>query len=509
MGGHPNDGFPLTMASRIARTAIASRRSASPWKATPTTQRRVDEGPSGAQGDRGLRSTAPINLVAVALAMPLTLALLSAPETLVTTFVAFTLAILAVEIVRLAGRRNEPWWLMHGPLLAWAGVVLVPWTVRWQEPYWAVGLEGHVHPTLPNSWFVHLIVLAGLVVGVCMTPHIRPRRCSPQVAAVNWSAAVLAACATFGVYIASYVVRGLPPGAIWRLGGEFLYSEAGGTAGLFELLPIVLLGLVLGLVAARRSVTQRVPTAEIVLVTATAVLLLGLGVRYRLVLLLGGWFLLQFWTPRSSRRRLRSKVMRTSLSAFAAAFAVVGLGLIARSREGALAGDYASLAAYTLRNLDVISSMELISARGASAGMLEGQSYREMPGLLIPSGLPGAGEGDLPAAQQVVNSYLDPAPGFSAPQWFEAYLNFGAVGAFFAACVMAIVLVAVNRRGRAGGAGLWPLVGLLGPAVVLIEYQLLSRLLILQTISTTVAIAAGLWLASRCLTRHMIKASPR
>lgn len=412
------------------------------------------------------------------------------------SLLAFCVAVAVVEAARTSRPDPPPLLTTHSALAAWAMITLAPWIARGTTAYWPVPPEGYVLPDLAGTWTINLAALGGIaIVTLAAVPRHLPR--IKAKFRVRWSLATAAVLGLVLMYVAGSLAAGRTLTSLWRLGASSRYADFSGSSGLglLEVVPVVLMVLVLGLTAVRRTYLERPNMAELAVVAGTAVLLLGLAVRYRLIILVAGWFVLQWWSRGPSRQR-GSTTLRIIGTSAVGGVLLAFAGYVSAVRQGGNAGTLGQLWDRVWSNLDVVSSAELMTFRGASPGMLGGASYTQLPALFLPRAI--VPDKPYPAAQDAVNTYLNPFVGYSAPAWFEGWLNFGLFGAAVVAGVVTLTLLGAWRAAatRADHSRAWFTILALGPVFPLLGYQLLSRLLAFQAISTLLAFALGVFLVA-------------
>lgn len=424
------------------------------------------------------------------------------------SWAAFGFAILIVERARIASGSGIHWWLTEAPVLSWAALVLVPWTVRRNEPFLTVGLEGFVPKDLPLTWAVNLMALGGIaatcVILMPKTPVLHRR----SRFAVSGSRAVLGVVVILALYLIGYSLTGRPLGSIWRLGGSYTYAEPIGTGpAFFDLLPIVMTVYALSLTAVRRSIRRTLPASEVIVILVTGFVVLALGGRFRLVLLILGFVTLQWCWPAIRRQHATARPRRIIASATGVLGSIWLVGLIGRVRSGPAGAQTGSISDYVRRSLDVVSTAEMLRQRGLTAGLLGGGSYTQLPALFVPRSVAGAAK-QYPLAQQLVDNTLSAGAGFSAPVWFEGYLNYGLIGVVAVVVSITTGMFVVLRVTYRRSSRLSTVITLVSPILPLLVYGLFSRLLMFQTLITCLAIAAGIVAATIACCAPLSAGSP-
>ncbi len=422
---------------------------------------------------------------------------------------AFVVCTVVLEVLRRSAVPAVPWWTAHVAVIPWAAVVFLPWLYFTQEGEWWL-LGAPITLSLPLTWSIHLLALVGLTLGtaVALVPH--RTRASSDAAEVDWSKVSTCIALALGLYFLSFVLAQRPLAALWRLSGSVRYFDNPDQAtglGVLEYTTTVATGILLVAAAVRRRDHSHPTVTEVAWLLILTVLALGSGARGRLYLVALGWLLIQFrpiFTRATTARRI-------GLILAGPAFIIVALSLagtisVLRTRGADARGGTPVETA--IRGLDVVGSAELLVMRGGSAGMLDGRSYTEFPKLLVPRRY--AGESKItPSADALFRDRLDPNAGFSAPFWFEPFLNFGKAGVLVfstAAGWLAVTLLrwSASRMGNRFAA----CVHRLGPVWVLLAYLALSRLTSLQLVLTVGSMVGGVYVASRCV-RPVVPTSDR
>lgn len=410
--------------------------------------------------------------------------------------IAWALAMVTVTLrVRVSasvGRHNATAvWL--SPLIAWALLVLVPWSVNLSlDRPWPVGLEGFVDNGLPATYALNLAALAGLTLGLlCVS---RPITTAAQVTGRPRQWRVAAVGLSFvAIYFGSLVASTSSVVSFWRLGSENAYLQttaARGSVGYFDLIPTTMVVFVLCLVFLEKQSTRRLSLPTWGLLAITTVIAFGLGSRFRLGLLIFG-LLAIFWTSIDSRAIGRRITLMVGGVVGAAGFVLVS-GFLSFYRAGLSGNGLDDILDRFARGIDVLGMQEMAVQRGMAAGSLAGQSYRELPAQALPRALT---ESDklAPVAQRELGLYLDERAGFSAPAWFEPWLNFGLVGVLVWGVLFTIgfrlLLGAIASSRRAATLCLF------APLWTLTIYQIFSRLLTTLALSTILASLVALLLA--------------
>ena len=406
--------------------------------------------------------------------------------------VLVVLAIMGLlEFVRLIRANRLPWWIVHGPVIAWGVIALVPWFVALRAGVWTVpAVQSTVPVGLPSTYGFALVAVIGLACGIApFALRGRPvasREPPPLVAAtrvVPWRA--LAVCALlFALYVSS-----LPsPSSLWRLtgaSGNDMYGKSQGSFLSLSLLMLTVLGISY---LARRQPLSGIGTA---LYLALLVVTLGSAQRYLFITLIASFLIL-----RHPLRRIPSSLTQLLVLLLVGGAAVWlvgfgGIGQLSILRSGQATTSASLSTQETLRSLDVMGSAEFLLEAGARPGQLRGSSYVALLREFVPRAL--LGSRSTPPDVQLEQNELGPT-GSSAPLWIEGVLNFGALGDLLSMAVVAaawglLLQKAVRSRGRLAGTAAG-----VGPVWVLFAYQALSRILMTAAIELVASIVIGLWI---------------
>jgi hypothetical protein len=304
-----------------------------------------------------------------------------------------------------------------------------------------------------------------------------------------------------GLYFVSFILAKRPIAALWRLSGEVRYFDRLDRAtpfAIFDYMIVVATGTLLVGAAARRMTSTRPDPAEVTWLVLLSAITLGSGARSRLYVIFIGWLLIQY-SPHIATRRGLNRAFAVAAAALVVLMSLVAAGSISELRSRTTSTRSDSTLATGIRGLDVIGSSEVLFANGARPGMLRGQSYLELPALLLPRKIVGPTKAN-PAADELMRSTVNPVAGLAAPLWIESTLNFGSngtlvFGSMYAWIATRSLCFCRRARGRFGLA-----VSLMGPVWVLVGYLVLSRLTIFQLLVTVGALLGGAVLASRTLT---------
>lgn len=365
-------------------------------------------------------------------------------------------------------------------IAAWVLLILLPWGIALglsEQSGWTFLFLGFVERDLPNSRLLHLVAGLALVAGAVVGPAV-PRRVTPRSGSAGPTSA-----APF-LFVASAAL------ALYAL---LIPARSGITEYLGVLLLCSFLALVWrGRIAALELGRRPIPSwYELVAFAALGSFFFNEFTRFRFAILTGGylWLCLSAaWFAASSRAgRVLSVVVALGFLPVAA----YSMAYQSALRSGGTVG--ANWIQDRLRyEVDTVSTTELALDRW-SGDSLGGLSYRELPDYLNPMRL--FTDRDVVASADVVfDNLLEPTSGFSGPLWVEGYLNFGLLGVALVGLLVGIVTKLVFRaayRPRLTREAMTLGWGL----VVLVDYQLLSRLLASQALLTLASALIGMLLA--------------
>jgi hypothetical protein len=412
---------------------------------------------------------------------------------------AYLLCTLVLEARRRSLLHPVPWWVAHLFLIPWAAVVLLPWAYYRQQGSWFI-LGASIDVDLPQTWSYNLLALVGMTVGslVALSRVTEPAR-TERAPRVDWLRCSAVLAALVGLFLLSFVIARRPLSALWKLSGEVRYFDDVDQAtglGFLDYATTVASGVLLVACAARRRVRLVPPAPEVAWLGLLSLLTIGSGARGRVLLVVLGWFLLQF-RPVIANRFARDGhkalvVVVSAALAVATTFAAVWISDLRTRGQGVPRG---SVIARAVTSLDVVGSAELVVMRGAAAGMLGGESYRQLPSLAVPRRYAGEAKAS-PAADEVIRNLLDQFAGFSAPLWFESVLNYGHLGVFVFSVLLGWAGVLLFVKARARRSSFTEPVLAIGPVWLLISYLVLSRLTLLQFGPTTGSVLLGAFLAA-------------
>jgi hypothetical protein len=396
-----------------------------------------------------------------------------------------------LEFARLTRVRRLPWWIAHGPVLAWSVVALVPWFVALRAGVWTVPAVLSTVPLgLPTTYGFGLVALIGLACGIAPFALWGRRAGSggppPPLAATRIvPRRAFAVCA---LLFALYVVSLPSPSSLWRLTGASGDNMYGRSQGSFLSLSLLMLTVIGISYLARR---QPLSGIGIGLYLALVVVTLGSAQRYLFISLIVSYLVLRHPLRRipSSLTQLLVLLLVGGATVWLVGFA--GIGQLSILRSGQSTSSASLSTQETLRALDVMGSAEFLLEAGARPGQLHGSSYLALLREFVPRALLGSRA--TPPAVRLEQNELGPT-GSSAPLWIEGVLNFGALGDLLSMAVVAAAWGLLLRRAVCSRDRLGRAAAAIGPVWVLFAYQALSRILMLAAIELVVSIVISLWM---------------
>jgi hypothetical protein len=412
---------------------------------------------------------------------------MDAPERFWTACALWLTIILVLECVRLAKLNRLPWWIIHGPLIAWGAVALVPWFIALMSGVWPVsGALTTVPLALPATYGLSLLALIGLAIGVTPFAVIGGR--ASEVPPVRARTKVVSRKAFVGVTIlsAAYVLSLPSLSSLWKLSGTSGEDLYGNSDGSFLTLSLIILSVV-----AIGYVARQQPMSKIGIGLYLLLLLVIFGSALRFLILI---LILSYIIKRHPFRAIRSSLTQKFVFLLIGASAVWlvgfgGLGQLSLLRAGEEISTASARTQRTLSSLDVMGSAEFLLESGARPGQLHGSSYLALPDELIPRALLGS-RSTPPAAEAEVN--VLGSTGASAPLWIEGVLNFGVLGDLFSMIFVSGIWSYLLRRAISSPRPMGGAVATIGPVWVLFAYQALSRLLLIGDIDLFASIVIGL-----------------
>lgn len=417
--------------------------------------------------------------------------LIGAGDRLWVAFVLWLSIMATLEFIRLQGKNPLPWWVIHGPAVAWGAVALIPWSVAQWRGYWVVqSLPSVTVPlSLPATYGFNLLALIGLAVGVAPFAAFG-RRAAAESSVRDVGKVVPGKAFIIIVVLLAMYVGSLPSlSNLWSVAahpGQDLYASTNGT---FLALSLDVLTVVaIGYLAAR----QTIGWVGVALYLALVVVILGSAHRYLVMILIFSYLILRSpkrWAGGSFVQWLVFFVLGAA-AAWLIGFS--GLGQLSILRSGASVSSSSVYTQKTVSSLDVMSSAEYLMETNGQPGQLHGASYLALPDELIPRFLLGARS--APPAIQVVREAFGMKTGASAPLWIEGVLNQGVVGDFLSMVVFAGLWGLLFRRAISSPSSTGRISVLIGPVWILFAYQALSRVLLIASLYLFVSAVIGLML---------------
>lgn len=414
----------------------------------------------------------------------------------------FGVCVTLVEAVRRVQHPRLPWWVAHFATVPWGAIVLLPWGYFRLNGDW-IRASSTVGFGLDHTWPFHFASLVALTVGTLLALPRRTAVVRLQPERVQWSRLSRYLTLTLCLYLLSFVIARRGFSALWKLTGEVAYYEntdAATRIAVLDFMPMVAIATLLAATTVRRRTSAVPRLTELFWLGVLAVLATGSGVRARLYLLVIGWLLIQFGPV--LRSGASSVGRRTAVRLGGIVVVVVALwiaGEISQLRSRYVVKGQPSPLHIAVTGIDVVGTGEVLFDRGARAGILGGESYRQLPALLVPRRISGQ-EKPNPASDVLMRELLDESAGFAAPLWLEGALNYGqfgviAFGVLYGFAGARALTVAEGTRKRS-----YTAIAYVGPVWLFASYICLSHLTLLHSISVVGAVACGAYLASRVIT---------
>lgn len=396
--------------------------------------------------------------------------------------------LIVIECIRITRTNRLPWWIVHGTVIAWGAVALIPWFIALRSGVWIVPAALSTVPLeLPATYGFTLLALLGLAVVAAVLALRGQRAAHGTVIQVHTKVLPKRAFITIVVLFVLYVISLPSLSSLWRLSGssgEDLYGTSQGS--FLGLSLIVLTVMEIGYLARRQPVSK----VGIGLYFCLLVVALGSAHRYLVMILALSYIILRHPFQRI-RGSLTQKVVCVLIGAAAVwLIGFSGLGQLSVLRSGIVTSNSSVDTQMTSSSFDVMGSAEYLLESGAEPAQLGGSSYLALPGELIPRAL--LGSKSTPPAAQLEQSKLGTATGASAPLWIEGVLNLGGLGDFLSMVVVAGVWGLLLRKALSSRRRIGATAAAIGPAWLLFAYQALSRLLIIAAIQLLGSIIIGL-----------------
>ncbi len=417
--------------------------------------------------------------------------LTSAGDRLWTTFVLWLVIICALEFVRVQRADRFPWWVIHGPVVAWGAVALLPWFIAVRTGFWPVQSDpsATVPLSLPVTYGFDLVSLIGLAAGIAPFAIFGGRAVQDQVAHARVTVAPGKAFIVIVILLAVYVASLPSLSDLWSLAappGQDLYSSTNGS--FLSLSLVVLAAVAIGYLASQRSLSWIGITLYLVLLVVT----LGSAHRYLIMILILSYLILRSPLRRAGGSPIQWLVLLSLGAAAVWLIGFSGLGELSVLRSGAPASKSSVYTQKTLSSFDVMSSAEYLLESDARPGQLHGTSYLALPDEFIPRFLLGSRA--TPPAVRLEQDTFGTKTGASAPLWIEGVLNLGAAGDLLSMIAFSglwglLLRTAISSRSRIGRT-----MASMGPVWILFAYQALSRVLMISAIHLFASIILGLLL---------------
>lgn len=408
--------------------------------------------------------------------------------------IALWLAILILlESIRILRVHPLPWWIVHGPVIAWGAVALLPWFIALRSGTWFVPVPlGTVPLSLPATYGFTLLALVGLAI-VTIPFALFGRRSPNRERRVAKSKIVpgrafVAIVLLLGIYIGSRSSLS----RVWVLSstsGKDLYSNTTSTGNAFLGLSLVVLaGMAIGYLARQQ------PLGWIGTSLYLVFLVLAFGSAHRdLVMIL----IISYLILRNPVRNIRGSLIQKFIFVLASLAAVWligfgGLGQLSVLRSGIPASTPSVYTERTLSSLDVMGAAEYLLESGVRPGQLHGASYLSIPAEFVPHVFLEGRSG--PPAIGVVEGVFGIKTGASAPLWIEGVLNYGAAGDLLSMAFLAGLWCFFMRRAISSSSEVGRAVASFGPVWILFAYQALSRILIIATIDVFTCVIIGVFI---------------
>lgn len=393
-----------------------------------------------------------------------------------------------LECIRITRTNRLPWWIVHGMVITWGAIALIPWFIALRSGVWIVPAGLSTVPLdLPDTYGFTLLALFGLAMGSAVLAIRGRPTANGLVVCTRTKVLPKKASIAIVVLILLYAISLPSLSSLWRLSapsGEVLYGASQGS--FLGLSLIVLAVMEIGYLARRQPLSK----VGIGLYFCLLAIALGSAHRYLVMILVFSYIIL-----RHPFRRIRGSVTQKIVCVLIATAAVwligfSGLGRLSVLRSGLVTSNPSVDTQMTLSSFDVMGSAEYLLESGARPAQLHGSSYLALPGELIPRAL--LGSRSTPPAAEIEQGDLGATTGASAPLWMEGVLNLGALGDFLSMVAVAGVWGLLLRKADSSRGGLGGTAAAIGPVWLLFAYQALSRLLMIAAIQLLGSIIIGL-----------------
>lgn len=421
-------------------------------------------------------------------------------EPLLLAVAAYLLGAGLVEAVRRSRKSPASWWVAHVALAPWPAIVLLPWVEhKIIAGSWVIAQTPLYDLDLPSTRRFHLVALVGFVAGSCLALFVGQRIAGArrgdakrQPIQIYWRAVLALFSAALAAFLLSFRLADRPITALWRLGGDIIYSQNVDDTqrlSILDLAPIAAIGVILAAAAVRRRERSRPSALEMALLGVLMILLLGEGNRFRLYLLVFGWLLIQFGPLLGRRQGRATRVAIVTIICgpllVVSSFLTVQIAALRSGQDAPPASDVLQVA---VDSVDVVGTAEVLFQR-VRPGELAGESYTQLPGLFLPRRF--VPDKQSPVADELVRTQLIESSGFSAPLWIEPVLNFGTAGGLVFALLYAFGAVLALQWLVLSTRTVPTALALLGPVWLMLSYQLLSRLTTFGLLTTFASFVGG------------------
>ena len=282
------------------------------------------------------------------------------------TFVLWLSTMGILEFVRLLRANRLPWWVVHGPVIAWGAVALIPWLIAMKTGFWLVPPKhsATVPLTLPATYGFILLALIGLAAGTAPFAVVGRRPTQEQAVHSRTTVAPGKAFIVIVILLTVYIIS-LPSWSnLWSLAptsGDILYGTTNGS--FLSLSLVVLVAMAVAYVAEQQTLSW----VGIALYVILLVVALGSAHRYLITILILSYVVLR----RPNRYKGGTPIQALVLLALGAAavwlIGFSGLGQLSVLRSGMPASTRSVYTQKTLSSFDVMSSAEYLMESGAQA----------------------------------------------------------------------------------------------------------------------------------------------
>lgn len=292
--------------------------------------------------------------------------------------------IIILEFVRLLRTNRLPWWVIHGPALAWGAVVLLPWFIALRSGFWLVPSKplDTVPLGLPATYGFSLLALIGLAVGVAPFAFVGRRAAPGQSVRARIKVVPSKAFAAIALLLAVYVISLPSLSDLWAIdapSGVNLYSNTNGS--FLSLSLIVLAGIAVGYLASRQVMSW----VGILLYLVLLVVTLGSAHRYLIMILIFSYLILRRPNRSAGGSPVQGLVLLILCASTVWLIGFSGLGQLSILRAGASASNPSVYTQRTLSSFDIMSSAEYLLESGVRPGSCTGLPISFSPVSLYPA----------------------------------------------------------------------------------------------------------------------------